>query len=199
MADFVFQIPELAERGFESAIVEVDDVKHVKSVLKQIESKGLVAENQILRIEHEQAMYTMIFSAMTVVAVIALLVAALGITNTLFMSVLERVREIGIMKAIGAHHRHVQIIFLIEGALIGLVGGMLGMLLAWLASNPGDAWVRSMVQQEMSIQLHGSIFAFPLWLMIGVPVFATLVTTMAAYLPARRAARVDPVTALRHD
>ena len=114
-------------------------------------------------------------------------------------SVLERVREIGIMKAIGARDRHIQIIFLIEGALIGLFGGTLGTLLAWAASHPGDAWVQSMVQNKMSLELHGSVFAFPWYLLAGVPLFAAVVTTLAAYIPARRAARINPVTALRHE
>jgi len=117
----------------------------------------------------------------------------------MLMSVLERVREIGIMKAVGARNGHIQTIFVIEGALIGLIGGVLGTLLAWVASHPGDVWVQSMVQAELGFELHGTVFQFPWWLLIGVPLFATLITTIAALFPARRAAQVDPITALRHE
>jgi putative ABC transport system permease protein len=136
---------------------------------------------------------------MTVVAVVALLVSALGMINTMLMSVLERVREIGVMKAVGARDGHILTVFLIEGALVGLAGGMLGLLAAWGLSFPGDAWVRSTVESGLSIKLQQSVFVFPWWLVTGVPAFACLVTTVAALYPARRAARVNPITALRHD
>ena len=106
---------------------------------------------------------------MTCVAVVALLVSALGIANTMLMSVLERTAEIGIMKAVGADNRHLQFIFLVEGALIGLLGGGIGLLLAWAASYPGDAWVRSMVMRDLKVDLKGSIFVFPPW-MVGAVV-----------------------------
>jgi putative ABC transport system permease protein len=126
-------------------------------------------------------------------------VAALGITNTMLMSVLERIHEIGVMKAVGARDAHVQQVFLVEGALVGLAGGLLGLLLSWAASFPGNAWVRATVERRLSVQLEGSLFVFPPWLLLGVPLFACLVTTLAAFYPARRAARVHPVQALRHE
>jgi putative ABC transport system permease protein len=199
MADFVFRTPALRDEGYLRVVVEVDDVPYVKEVTQRIESMGLAPQALIAAAEREQAIYTLIFSAMTVVAIVGLLVSALGITNTTLMSVLERVREIGVMKAIGARDGQIQAIFLIEGTLIGLLGGAAGVLLAWAASHPADAWVQSMVRREISVELHGTIFAFPWSLLLGVPLFATLVTTLAALLPARRAARVNPVAALRHE
>jgi ABC-type lipoprotein release transport system permease subunit len=115
------------------------------------------------------------------------------------MSVLERVREIGVMKALGARDGHVLGAFLLEGALVGLVGGTLGVALAWAASFPGDAYLRRLVEQRLSVRLEESVFAFPPWLLLGVPALAALITTLAALYPARRAVRVDPAAALRHD
>ena len=117
----------------------------------------------------------------------------------MLMSVLERTREIGIFKAVGAGDGTVQLVFLIEGAFIGLIGGWLGLLLGWAASFPADAWVRSMVSRNLKIELKESLFVFPWWLTVGVVVFAVVVTTLAAVFPARRAARVNPVTALRNE
>ena len=136
---------------------------------------------------------------MTCVAGVALLVSSLGIANTMLMSVLERRREIGIMKAVGAANWQLQALFVLEGGLIGLVGGALGLLLAWLISFPGDGWVRSMVHRDMDINLSGSIFAFPDWIGTTVVLCTVGVTTVAALYPARRAATVEPVSALRHD
>jgi putative ABC transport system permease protein len=119
--------------------------------------------------------------------------------NTMLMSVLERVREIGVMKAVGAEERHIRRIFLVEGALVGLTGGLLGLLLGWVLSLAADPWVRSLVEQKLTVRLEESIFAFPWWLLLGVPLFSCLVTTLAAVYPARRASRVNPVEALRHE
>jgi putative ABC transport system permease protein len=103
------------------------------------------------------------------------------------------------MKAVGAGNGHLQLIFLVEGALLGLLGGGLGLLIAWGASFPGDAWVRSMVSRDLKIELRESLFVFPVWLIVVVLLFAVVVTTLAAVYPARRAAGVDPVAALRHE
>ena len=194
-----FGAPGQAKRSLNSATLVVDKEEHVKEVVEQVRKMELNASAATEWIDRQRLMYLLIFSAMTIVAAVALLVAALGIANTMLMSVLERTREVGIMKAVGAGNGHVQLIFLVEGALIGLVGGALGLLLGWAASIPGDRWARDMVQRDMKVELKESLFVFPPWLLLAVVSFAVVVTTLAALYPARRAAKVDPVTALRHE
>jgi len=197
--DFYFRGSVNAEQGVPRAVVGVDSEENVKGVVERIGELGVGTRAFIESIEHERLIYLLIFAGMTCVAVVALLVSALGIANTMLMSVLERTREIGIMKALGADNRHLQFIFLVEGALIGLLGGGIGLLLAWAASYPGDAWVRSMVMRDLKVELKGSIFVFPPWMVGTVVLFTLLVTTLAALYPARHAARIDPVSALRHE
>jgi putative ABC transport system permease protein len=103
------------------------------------------------------------------------------------------------MKAVGAGNGHVQMIFLLEGALIGLLGGGLGLALSRLAAIPADARMRAMVSRDLKVELKGSLFVFPTWIVVSVIVFAAVVTTLAAVYPARRAAKINPVTALRHE
>jgi putative ABC transport system permease protein len=194
-----FQLPGAIERGVDQAIVIVDHEDHVEEVYERIKDLGLNAYAVLEFVERQRLMYLLIFGGMTCVAAVALLVAALGIANTMLMSVLERTREIGVMKAVGASNGQLQSIFLIEGALIGLVGGGLGMLLAWAASFPGDAWVRSIVSRDLKIDLRESVFVFPPWVIASVFGFSVVVTTLAAVYPARRAAKIDPVAALRHE
>ena len=150
-------------------------------------------------VEQQRLTYLLIFGGMTCVPGVALLVSSLGIANTMLMSVLERRRESGIMKAVGAANWQLQALYVIEGGLIGVIGGLLGLVLAWLISYPGDAWVRSMVRRDMQVDLTGSIFAFPGWIGVTVLFFTIGVTMIAALYPSRRAAKLDPVTALRHD
>ncbi len=197
--DLYFRRPRKNEEGVNQAILWVDSDQNVKDVVSRVEEMGLVSRAPVEFIERERLIYLLIFGGMTCVAAVALLVSGLGIANTILMSVLERTREIGIMKAVGADNRDLQLIFLVEGALIGLLGSTLGLLLAWAASYPGDAWVRSMIMREMKIDLDSAIFVFPPWVAMTVLVFTVLVTTLAAVYPARHAARIDPVSALRHE
>jgi putative ABC transport system permease protein len=197
--ELFFRLPGGEQQGVDQAVVLVDREENVKEVALQVKALGLNGFSAVEFVERERLMYLLIFGGMTCVAAVALLVAALGIANTMLMSVLERTREIGIMKAVGAGNGQLQLIFLLEGALLGLVGGGLGLLLGWAASFPADAWLRSMVLRDLKIELKEAIFVFPPGLNAAVLLFAVLVTTLAAVYPARRAARVDPVAALRHE
>src|SRR5262249_38877785 len=147
-----------------SAALYADREENVKEVLRNAREMGLNAYGMQEFIERERLMFVLIFGAMTSIAGVALLVAALGIANTMLMSVLERTREVGVMKAVGAGNGHVQLIFLVEGALIGLFGGAAGLLLARLAAIPADARIRDMVSRDLKVELHESLFVFPSWL-----------------------------------
>ncbi len=197
--NLTFRDPARREQGVAEAVLFVDDVKNVKEVEDKVKALDLLSRSAHDFIERQRLTYLLIFGGMTCVAGVALLVSSLGIANTMLMSVLERRREIGIMKAVGAANWQLQSIFVIEGGLIGLVGGALGLLLAWSISYPGDGWVRSMVHRDMNIELHGSIFAFPNWITTTVVLSTVCVTIAAALYPAHHAAKVDPVRALRHD
>jgi putative ABC transport system permease protein len=184
---------------FNQVTVMVDSEEHVREVTEGIKKTGLGFFSLADVAERVRLNILLISFTMAFLAVVALVVAALGIINTMLMTVLERTREIGIMKAVGAGDGHIQLIFLVEGALIGLGGGALGLFCSWLASFPADAAARSVMEKQSQGPVEESLFIFPLWLSLGVPLFTGLVTTLAAVLPARRAARVSPITALRHE
>ena len=200
-ADLEFRMPTASPRGnsLNRVTVVVDRDENIKPVVEQIRSLGLGVNSALEYVDQQRLMYSLIFGGMTCVAAVALLVAALGIANTMLISVLERTREIGIMKALGARNGQLQFIFVVEGALIGLAGSALGLLLAWACSIPGDAWVRSTATRDLKFKLDEALFIFPAWLQLTVLSFAVAVTAIAAIYPARRAARIDPVAALRHE
>ncbi len=188
--------PEWAEEGFDSAVVVVDREDAVKDVAKQVEKMDFRPWSLAEFIEIIRMNVLLVSVATAFIAIVALIVAAIGITNTMIMSVLERTHEIGIMKALGARDGHIRLIFVVEGVLMGLVGSGLGLLLAWLTSFPGDSIARSIMEPQTQPSLRGeitgSLLAFPLWLVAGVPALVCLITTLAAWYPASRAARGRP-------
>jgi putative ABC transport system permease protein len=203
--DFFFRDPGHARSGANQATLRVDHEENVRSVTRQVEALGFRAMSLIDVIDLFRRNVLMITFAVAFVAAVALVVAALGITNTMIMSVLERTREIGVMKAVGARNRHIQLIFLVEGALIGAIGGGLGLVLDWLVSFPGNAIARRLVDQHL-IQTgmmrpphDGSLFAFPPVVTVAAPALACVITTLASFYPARRAVRLNTVTSLRHE
>jgi putative ABC transport system permease protein len=136
-------------------------------------------------------------AALAAVGMIAIVVAALGIVNTMVMSILERTREIGVMKAVGAGDGDIRRIFFFESGAIGLLGGASGCLLGWVTSLVINRVINAFAARQGMPFVN--YFAFPAWLFLGAVGFAVLVSLAAGLYPARRAARVDPVVALRHD
>jgi putative ABC transport system permease protein len=128
---------------------------------------------------------------------LALAVASLAIVNTLVMAVLERRREIGIMKALGASDGDVKKLFFAEAATMGLIGGSLGVAMGWIigrAINFGT----NIYLQKMKMPAE-NLWTVPLWLVAGAIGFAVLVSILAGIYPAARAAKLDPVQALRYE
>ena len=196
--EFFSRAPARSERGFNKIVLTVDADESLKEVCDRLKAEGFhfYAIGMYLQVARKNVL--LIGFTMDFVALLALAVACLGIMNTMFTAVLERTKEIGVMKAVGAKDRHILAMFLFEGALIGLVGGWLGVLIAWVVSFPGDSVALRLIQeQEPNMPQPETVFRYPLWLVFGAPALAVVVTTLAGLLPARRAARVEPVVALR--
>lgn len=124
-------------------------------------------------------------------ASISLLVGGIGIANTMYTAVLERNREIGIMKSVGAKNSDIILIFLIESALIGLIGGIIGVLLG--------SGISLLAERLIGTFLGEGFFKvfLPWWLLLGASVFAMIIGTLSGILPAKQAAELNPVDALR--
>ena len=196
---FATRSPYIANDGFYEAVVTADHEEAVEPLQKRLAGEGLQIFSLAEVIKTVRMNIILISCSLAFIAAVALAVSAIGITNTMVMSVLERTREIGVMKAVGGRDRDIRRLFLLEGGLIGIVGGILGLLLALASSLPGDAFARSIMEQQTHAKLDRSLFAFPLWIVLGVPAISSVITLLAAYYPARRAAGLDPIAALRHE
>jgi ABC-type lipoprotein release transport system permease subunit len=184
--------------GYDSAVVRVSDPVALTEVRKQITDLGFSSFSIVDELEQIRTVFLIVDSVLGLLGGISLLVASFGIANTMIMSILERTREIGIMKAIGAEDREIKLIFFVEAAVIGLFGGIIGVLVAW-----GIDGIANRLAYRFILKPQGAsfvdFFSLPLYLSLGAIVFALLVSIVAALYPAARAARIDPVRALRHD
>ena len=129
------------------------------------------------------------------IGAVSLFVAAIGIANTMMMSIYERTKEIGVMKVIGCSLGNIRQMFLLEAAFIGLGGGVIGNVLSFLMSAAINALVKG---KEMGMTT-GQISYIPLWLVLVSLGFAMLVGTAAGYFPARRAMKLSPLAAIRNE
>jgi putative ABC transport system permease protein len=192
--------PTFPQTGYQTTLVMVDSPAAVETVVEQIEDQELRAINVSTVLTQIESVLTALTVFVGLLIGIALLVAALGIVNTMFTSVLERTKEIGLYKAIGATDGQVRTAFVLEAAMIGLMGGLIGLGLAVLLMLPGQAIADSLIAQETGGAGGSfSIFSVPWWLVVAGPALATLVAMLAALIPAWRAANIDPVRALRSE
>jgi len=179
------------------ANVLADEPEHVRQIESDIGEIGYRTNSMARLALQIRSAVMMITAIITAIAAGALLISAIGITNTMIMNVLERRREIAIMKSIGARDRDINRMFLLEGMLIGVLGGLIGLFLGWALSRLCGSFIRRILEDRLNEPFGEAIFSYPLWLVIGTPIVASVVTTIATLLPARRAARVDPVATLR--
>lgn len=184
--------------SFTTAVVRVSDPVQLTAVRTQLSQLGFGSFSFVDEFKQIRTIFLIINSALALLGGISLLVASLGIANTMLMSTFERTREIGIMKAIGAEEREIKQIFFVEASVIGLVGGILGALLAWGFDKAANSLAYRFILQPKGVD-YLEFFHLPPVLWIGALVLALLVSVLAALYPASRAARVDPVAALRHD
>lgn len=184
--------------GYESAVVRVTDPVELTPVREKITELGYGSFSIVDELDQIRTVFLIIDSVLGLLGGISLLVASFGIANTMIMSILERTREIGIMKAIGAEDREIKLIFFVEAAVIGLVGGVVGVLLAWGIDTLANHLAYRFILKPQGASFI-DFFDLPPYLWLGAILFALLISIVAALYPAARAARIDPVRALRHD
>jgi putative ABC transport system permease protein len=185
------------EGTYSSIYVRVEKMEDVSPVRKEIEAMGLGVFSIADEMKEMKQAFLIMDSLLGAIGTVALIIAALGIINTMIMSIMERTREIGIMKAVGGSENQIKMIFFVEAAFIGLIGALFGLALGWFVSRIANVIINTKLSPLDASKVD--LFYFPLWLIMGAIAFSILVSLAAGLYPAIRAARIDPVRALRHD
>ena len=188
----------LEREGYDFVIIRSTDVTHAIALTAQFRKEGFNVQSLEIVVEVANRIVTAITVMFTLIGSIALLVATIGIANTMVMAIYERTREIGILKAMGASRGEIRQMFMMEAGCIGLIGGVIGLLLGWLA-GVGLNQVIPIYLRYRELPARGDFFVGTPWLALGAVLFATFIGLVAGLLPAQRAAKLDPLQALRHE
>ncbi|MEO7589086.1 MAG: ABC transporter permease [Arachnia sp.] len=169
------------------------DSDTAEMIYNELQSSGYEVYSDIEWIRESQQTAVLVQAVLGGIGFVSLFVAAIGIANTMMMSVYERTKEIGVMKVLGAALPDIRKLFLIESAAIGFFGGLFGLLLSL-----GISVVLNVVAGSAMMGQDGyKISVIPVWLMLGALLFATGIGTVAGLLPAYRAMRLSPLEAIR--
>jgi putative ABC transport system permease protein len=182
--------------GYGLVQVLTGSVMSVRQVQDSIAAMGFRARSILDEIAEIRRAFVIMNGLLAMIGGVSLAVAAMMIVNTLVMAVLERTREIGLLKSMGATDTDVMRLFLTEAGVIGLLGGGTGLVLGYGVARITNFIAN--VQFERVGEIKVNLVAFPAWLIAGGLAFAVVVSLAAGFYPARRAAKVDPVVALRH-
>jgi len=183
--------------SYTSLSVRVQNPNRVPAVEDAIKKMGFGAFSIVDATRSMRQFFAVLDGFLAIFGSLALAVASIGIVNTLVMAILERRREIGIMKAIGASDADVRGLFFAEAGAMGLVGGAAGVTLGWAIGRLINFGMNIYLQRQHFPSAQ--IWSVPLWLVLGAIAFSIVVSLLAGLYPASRAARLDPVQALRYE
>lgn len=175
-----------------------DDTKHVAGLRGQIESLGYQTASPQDTINQIDQIFKFFNVALFGFGMIGMVVAVLGMFNTLTISLLERTKEIGLMIALGGRPRDMRRLFILEASMLSFIGALSGILLATVGGGIINL-IMNHFARSRGVTQHFNLFASPPWLVLGTLLFMVGVGLLVVYFPARRAQRINPIDALRRE
>ena len=182
---------------YSSISVRVKNPAQIQGVEDAVKKMGFTAFSILDASRGLRQFFAVLYAFLGIFGSLALMVASIGIVNTLVMAILERRREIGIMKAIGASDGDVKKLFFAEAGAMGILGGLVGVALGWAIGEVINLGTNVYLRRQSLPPEH--FWSVPWWLVGGAILFAFVVSMVSGLYPAGRAARLDPVQALRYE
>ncbi|MDE5779715.1 MAG: ABC transporter permease [Lachnospiraceae bacterium] len=179
---------------YAAAVVVVEDMEQIDSVVKRLQDMGFQTINEKETVDSMQKMIKIAQILLAGIGMIALVVAVIGISNTMTTAVYDRINEIGILKVLGCDPDELQFLFLMESGILGGVGGLVGILFSYVAM---ELLVNRLAVKLIGLQKGTQLAVIPLWLAFAALVFAIVLGLFAGYFPARWAAKLKPIDAVQ--
>ena len=174
--------------------IQADDMENVEELSNVIRGLGYNVSTNIEYIDSMKKQFALVQAVLGGIGAVSLLVAAIGIANTMMMSIYERTKEIGVMKVIGCGLKNIRQMFLLEAAFIGLMGGAAGCVLSFAVSTV----INALTATKNIMGVGGGISFIPPWLVLAAVGFSMLVGMGAGYIPALRAMRLSHLAAIQN-
>ncbi|MCR4586819.1 MAG: ABC transporter permease [Lachnospiraceae bacterium] len=184
---------------YSSIVVNAESLDYVEELTATINGMGYQAYSNGEWVKQEQQTMGYIQAVLGGIGAVSLLVAAIGIANTMMMSIYERTKEIGVMKVLGCDLRNIRSMFMMEAAYIGFIGGVVGLILSFTLSFLINRVAGGVMESEMGLGSGSGISYIPIWLVLLAMGFSTLVGMIAGFFPARRAMKLSPLAAIRNE
>ncbi len=179
--------------GYSAFKIIVNDVKNVEKVQQELDKLNYTNFSMVEFANSFSESLSIVQAVLAGIGSISLIVAAIGITNTMVMSIYERTKEIGVMKVIGASISDIKEMFLIESAMIGLLGGIIGVALSFGVSKV----LNNVLTTQFNTKEAFNISVIPLWLVAMSLLFSIIIGLVSGYMPARRATKLSAIDAIR--
>lgn len=183
------------ELFYTELVVQVDEMENVQALTTLLQDQGYNAYSDAEWIQSQTEQMNTIQLVLGAIGAVSLLVAAIGITNTMMMSIYERTKEIGVMKVLGCDIRNIQALFLMEAGFIGFIGGIVGIIFSYGLSIA----INSLLGASQVMGMTGDICRIPGWLPLLAVLFAIVIGMIAGFLPSLRAMRLSPLAAIRNE
>lgn len=179
---------------YDSAVVKVDDAAHVEKVVKHLQNMGFQTENNKELLDSMQREVKIVQILLGGIGMIALIVAVIGIGNTMTTSVYDRINEIGILKVLGCDPDELLYLFLLESGILGGLGGLIGIIVSYGITELG---VNKLAIKLLNMPKGTELAVIPLWLAVSAFFFAVILGVFAGFFPAKWAAKLKPIDAVR--
>ena len=180
---------------YTSLKVKADNIDNVDALSTEIRNMGFQVSTNVEYMNSMKKQFAMVQAVLGGIGAVSLFVAAIGIANTMMMSIYERTKEIGVIKVLGCSLRNIKQMFLLEAAFIGFIGGLIGNVLSYLLSFV----INAVVAGSGALGMEGNISYIPFWLAAASMIFAVFVGMAAGYFPALRAMRLSPLAAIHNE
>lgn len=187
--------------NYEQIKINVDNLKNVSEVQDKIKELGYQTSSLMMYMEPMQETANMLQMVLGAIGGVAMLVSAINIANTMIMSIYERTKEIGIMKVLGCLIKDIKKLFLFEAGMIGLIGGIIGIILSYIASwainKFGQPLFASLMSGMMGAGAESKFSQIPFWLPFLAAGFSIVVGVVSGYFPAKRATKISAIEAMK--